>query len=417
MKNIWQSLEYIKEQSKNKTIVFWGRSEDWVHKTIKELSGISIEAIVDINEVYHNTSFYDIPVISPSKLNEIEDDIFIVITGGTYESIIDSISDMNYKKGTEYCCSPVFKDWAILHDMRDYEQNLLIVSSDHTEKEGGKRYSRLGGGLFTFNTSTNKLEKKVDGHFRQIVEVDNLYYVVEYVEKLVYVIDKEYNILHKYKIDQSEKQNEKPNSCGIAYHPKKEQFYIANAGSDVINIYKKQNFQYVDSIHISQKSTQKGGGLHHINDLTIADDSLFVTCFSITGVWKNDFMDGGIFEYDVNNIQKSPNVLINTLWKPHSIEYINNKICYLDSMRGNLHIGNQVVAGYFQGFARALAYDNRFYYVGQSEAMYLKELFHINSNTILNSGIYMFDATNKVSRFYTFPELSNVHDILVINND
>jgi hypothetical protein len=411
---IWKSWTELRKSCKDKKVILWGRSEDWVHKTLQKLDGINVECIVDINPEYANTFYYELPVVLPEKLKNYGKDIMIIITGGVYESILDSIEELGYIPGAQCCCSPEFKDWALLHEIREYDQNLLIACSDYDEKEGGKRYSKMGGGLYLFNTRTLMLDKKLSGHFRQMVLVDDLYYIVEFVEKLVYVVNKKYELVTKYKIDQSEKQNEKPNGCGITYHPKKQLFYVANAGSDTINVYKKDGFKHIDTIFISEKSTKAGGGLHHINDLTIADNSLLVSCFSVTGTWKKDIMDGGIFEYDTDDLKKAPNILVNSLWKPHSVKFINNKVCYLDSMRGDFWIGNQKIAGKFLGFARALAFDGRFYYVGQSEDMYMSELFGIKDNIMLNAGMSLYDAENKVSRFYSFPHLSNIHDVLIM---
>ena len=39
---------------------------------------------------------------------------------------------------------------------------------------------------FSGEAAFKYLEKKVNGHFRQIIEVDNNYFVVEFVEKKVY---------------------------------------------------------------------------------------------------------------------------------------------------------------------------------------------------------------------------------------
>lgn len=414
MSGIWKEWSEVRKACENKKVILWGRSEDWVHKTLQKLDGIKIEYIVDNNKEYDGTMYHNIEVVQPNKLKSLGTNIMIIITGGVYESILDSIEELGYAQGKDCCCSPVFKDWALLHEIREYDQNILISCSDYDEKEGGKRYSKMGGGLYTFNTCTLKLEKKLGGHFRQMVLVDEFYYIVEFVEKLVYVVDKNYNLVAKYPLDQTKNQNEKPNGCGIAYDSKRKLFFVANAGSDTINIYEKNNFKHIDTIFISRKSTKAGGGLHHINDLTVSENSLLVSCFSVTGSWKKDIMDGGIFEYDLDDLDAKPEILVNSLWKPHSVEVIDNKVCYLDSMRGDFWIGNQKIAGKFLGFTRALAFDGKFYYIGQSEDMYMSELFGVKDNIMLNAGVSLYDVKNKVSRFYSFPHLSNIHDIIVI---
>ena len=85
-------------------------------------------------------------------------------------------------------------------------------------------------------------------------------------------------------------------------------------------------------------------------------------------------------------------------------------------MRGRLYTKSQEYAIEFQSFARGLAFDGRFYYVGSSEDMYMSERFGHSSNIMLNAGFFMVDAKTKASRFFPMMENMNIHDILVVND-
>jgi hypothetical protein len=410
MQDIWKSWVELKKISRDKKVVLWGRSEDWVPKTVPK---IECDYIIDRNMAYSGTTFSGLTVFQPEKLlNEIKDDIYIVITGGVYESICASIDELGFIPGRHYCVTPEIRDWGLLQEIREYDKNIIVSCSDYGEK-GKKRSSPLGGGIYICNTKDNTLIKKIGGHFRQIIFVDNFYYVTEFVEKKIYVLDSDFSVVNRLNIDQSTDMNEKPNGCGIAYHDGMELFFVANAGSDHINIYEKNNFRCIEKIQISDKFSKYGNGQHHINDICIADDNLIVSCFSISGNWKRGILDGGMISFDLNNINKGFDVLTDGLWMPHSVQYIDGNICYLDSMRGDFWVGNKKVEGNFPGFARGLTYDGRFYYIGQSEDMYMSRLFGVKSNIMCNAGVYLFDIDNKVSRFYSFPFLMNVHDLLI----
>jgi len=391
----------------------WGRSEDWVPKTLPKLKSSKDKYIVDINPSYQGTVFRGLSVYLPDKLkDENKDDIYVIITGGVYESIATSLNDLGFEPGKHYCCTPEIKDWGLLQEIREYDKNIIIACSDYKDKSK-KRHSKMGGGIYVYNTKENTLEKKIAGHFRQVKRVDEYFYAVEWVEKKIYVLSKDFTKIKELEIDQTSDKSEKPNACGIAYHKGKDLIFIANAGSDTINIYKKKNFKCIDTIHISDKFLKTGDGKHHINDICISDDNLLVSCFSISGYWKKGILDGGILSYDINNFKKGFDVLTSDLWQPHSVEYIDGKICYLDSMRGDFWVGNKKVEGRFPGFIRGLTYDGRFYYIGQSEDMYMSRLFRVKDNIMCNAGVYLFDIENKVSRFYSFPFLMNVHDLLI----
>ena len=399
--------------STKKKVILWGRSDDWVPKTISKLKNFEDKYIIDINPAYNETYFHGLPVHLPNKLNdEKKKDIYIIITGSVYENIADSLDKLGFEAGKNYCCTPEIKDWSLLQEIREFDKDIIIACSDYSDKSK-KRFSKMGGGIYVFNTKKHELEKKYAGHFRQIIKVDDSYYTVEWVEKKVYVFSKDFKKIGEFDIDQTKEQSEKPNACGIAYHKKTDLFFIANAGSDTINIYEKKNFKCIDTIHISDKFVKYGDGQHHINDICVADDNLLVSCFSISGYWKRGILDGGILSYEIGNFEKGFDVLSKDLWMPHSVEYINGNICYLDSMNGNLWVGNKKVEGKFPGFMRGLTYDERFYYIGQSETMYMSRLFKVKDNIMCNAGIYLFDIDNKVSRFYSFPFMMNVHDLLV----
>ena len=172
MNEIWKTWTEVKKVCKDKKVIFWGRSEDWIPKTLKNCDFVKEKYIVDVNPTYNETSFSGLNVYLPEKLkDENRNDIYIIITGGVYESIVESLDSMGFVAGKEYCCTPEIKDWGLLQEIREYDKNIIVSCSDYSEK-GGKRYSKLGGGIYLCNTRDNTLEKKISGHFRQIVKVD-----------------------------------------------------------------------------------------------------------------------------------------------------------------------------------------------------------------------------------------------------
>ena len=409
MEDIWKSWPEIYHLTKGygKKVILWGRSDDWLPKIIPKLKHVKDLYIVDQNPAYNNTYFMDIPVYLPERLeDEYKDDVYVIITGAVYDSISHDLKKLGYKPGINYCCSPEMKDWGILQEIREYNKNIIIACSDYKDKSK-KRWSQMGGGIYTLNTRDNKLKKHIDGHFRQIINVDDFYYAIEFVEKKIYKISKDFKVIDKY-----DDHFEKPNACGIAYHPRTKTFFVANAGTDTIHIFNR-SFDKVDDISISRKYEMYGDSQHHINDICIVGDQLLISCFSISGNWKKGIMDGGIVSIDINQLHRKPEVVVQGLWMPHSIEFINGNISYLDSMNGDFYITTQKIEGKFNGFIRGIAYDGRFYYIGQSEDMYTSRLFGIKDNIMCNAGVYLFDKETKVSRFYSCPFIMNVHDILI----
>ena len=417
MNDIWKSWTEVKKICGGKRrVILFGRSEDWVPKTVPKLDLVKTRYIVDSNPAYKGSSFSGLPVYPPDELyKEDKNDIYVIITAGPYESVAEQLLQMGFLPGDHFCCTPELKDWGLLQEIRDYEQSIIVSCSDYSVK-GKKRYSKWGGGIYVCNTLKNDLQKSVPGHFRQLTQVEDRIYAVEFVEKKIYVLSKKLEIVDTLLLDDPNVEDkEKPNACGIAYHSKNKWIFVANAGSDTINIYDQDDFRLLHKIHFSEKFNLVGDGQHHINDICIVEDNLYVSYFSISGNWKRGILDGGISEYNVNSLTSGSRPVVAGLWMPHSVEYIDGNLCYLDSMRGEFYIGNQKVAGKFPGFVRGLTYDGRFYYIGQSEDMYMSRLFRVSDNIMLNAGIYLFDVATKVSRFYSFPYIMNVHDLLILS--
>ena len=85
-------------------------------------------------------------------------------------------------------------------------------------------------------------------------------------------------------------------------------------------------------------------------------------------------------------------------------------------MRGRLYLQTPSHIGEFDGFVRGLAFDGRFYFIGQSEDMYMGRVFGTRKNIMLNAGFYLFDPETKASRFYPMLDNMNIHDILILKD-
>lgn len=406
MSSWWLSWPEVNTLIKNKRVLLYGRSEDWVPKTLQRLIK-QPELIIDRNPIYKNTDYKGIDVVQPEHLTQFnKNDIFIVITSGVYEGIVSTLIDMGFKPGIHFTNSPEYRDYALLEDMRNYQQEIIVSCSDYHDNTK-TRYSRAGGGLYRYSIGPNTHEQLVKGSFRQIIDVGEFYYAVEFVELKLYVFDKQFQVVKTHDLDAA-------NYCGIDYDPGRNLLIIINASHDSISRYRVEDFILVDRFYYnSNKAKDSTTSQHHLNDCCIDGDYLYVSYFSHSGNWKKGIHDGGISEFHLDNLEAGPRPIVSGLWKPHSPKMIQGDLCYLDSMRGHLYTNNQVIAGEFPGFARGLAADERFYYVGQSEDMYMSRRFGTCNNIMLNAGFFMFDIQTKASRFYPMLDNMNIHDLLI----
>lgn len=404
--NWWLEWHEIIDISKQREVVFYGRSEDWTPKALKK---IKPSCIVDNNSLYQKTKYREIPILSTKEgLYKKSNRPFVIITAGIYDGIISELLDNDFIPGNDFSCCPDFRDIKLLDEFREHNKKILVTCSDYNEPSRA-RYSKGGGGLYLYDLISGISEKKVSGSFRQIVFKDNNYYVVDYVACEVLVISKEFEIINRFQLDA-------PNYCGLAYNQNKNIFILINTGKDTISIHSGDNFELLDRVHYSLQKELEGISEHHLNDVCCDGNEIYVTYFSHSGNWKKGIFDGGVSKINVNDLSKPPTVMVQGLWKPHSPEIIEGELCYLDSMRGRLYTKSQEHTVEFQSFSRGLAFDGRFYYVGSSEDMYMSERFGHSSNIMLNAGFFMLDAKKKASRFFPMMENMNIHDILVLND-
>ena len=137
--------------------------------------------------------------------------------------------------------------------------------------------------------------------------------------------------------------------------------------------------------------------------------------FSMTGNWMRDVFDGAILEYDIVT-KELVGPVIQNLWMPHNIKFIEGSLHVLDSLPGQLKTNNAKVIGEFPAFTRGLAHDGVYYFIGQSRNRNYSKNIGVSKNVSIDAGIIDFDGYTKASRFLQLPpKISELHSILLID--
>ena len=172
----WLNWKEVKKQSNKKTLIFFGRSEEWIRKSLKV---VKPKYIVDSQKLFWGSKYENIEIVSidSKKIKSIKDPFFLITTG-SYESVIQTLNKKKYKPGINYACCPEYKDFAELNFIKNYKKKIIFTSPDYQQKRG-TRFSKAGGGIFTTELGTPhekfNYEKKIDGQFRQIIKFKDNY--------------------------------------------------------------------------------------------------------------------------------------------------------------------------------------------------------------------------------------------------
>lgn len=402
----WKSWQDFNRAIKRKEVVFFGVSDDWTGKTLRK-SPIKSFYFVDNNKSWYGTKFLDAEIKSPKILTDGKKDRFVVITSGAYESIYPQLIEYGLKPGSDFCISPALNNLKTITDVHTHEAKILLSSPDH------KIYSHLdeggdvGGGLFTYDISTNECEKVLNGTFHQIVDTGDGFYVAD-EEKGICWISKDFKLLDEF----GQGDGDKPH--GIAYCPERNLVFLARTGKDMISVFDAKTKKNSFDILLTNKIEKAGKPGHWINDMFIRGDYLYISMFSHTGSYLDGVYDGGVLQVKIDD-PKERHVLIRDLWMPHSVCFFDSDICILDSMNGHFYKTDKNIIGEFFGFVRGLAHDGVYYYVGQSETRYFDRLKGIRKNIGMSAGFYLFDEDTKAAKFFTIPSLRQVRDLVVLS--
>ena len=102
---------------------------------------------------------------------------------------------------------------------------------------------------------------------------------------------------------------------------------------------------------------------------------------------------------------------------PHNVEFYMNEIHALDSLRGNLVIGDNKNTAHFSGFSRGMAYVNtKIIAIGQSKNRNHSKLLGLSNNISIDCGIVFYDIKSKLSRQIILPQdIGEIHSIRCSN--
>ena len=104
------------------------------------------------------------------------------------------------------------------------------------------------------------------------------------------------------------------------------------------------------------------------------------------------------------------------MWMPHSVMRVNGKLTLLNSMAGELWSASYGLLGKTSGFARGLAYDDKYFYIGITEHRYPEKLLGISDNISMDTGFYVFDPISKMSKFYNLTNIESIHSLHIFQD-
>ena len=395
----WKSFGELIEINLSRSTIIWGAS-NWVERTLNLLpKNYKVECIVDNNKNNQGVKYLNYKVKNPTFLNSKKKKPFVLICTGSYFSVIKDLEKLNYVMGIDYSVTPLLQKRAFVDKFLSSNHEILFTSPEHNFEKN------KGGGLYKLDTKSNKVEKVISGKFRGITKFKEGYIVNDMLMGAK-IYDKNFKLIKIIKLKKNCEAH------GNYFCPFDKKLYVAQPGRDSIGIY-NLNKNSIEEIFISSKWKKNKKDNHHINDLYVNEHSIFVSMFSLSGNWMNDVYDGSIIEIS-KKTKKITGVLSTNLWMPHSVNYINNSICYVDSMKGNVVTSSHNVISNLDGFIRGLDFKDGYFFTALSQHRYPEKLIGKKKNISLDCGIVKIDPENGFTKFFQIENTNSIHSLIVL---
>lgn len=394
----WKTWEELSEKAGARKVVFWGAS-NWIERTLDHME-VDAAFVVDGSTLNQGTVYCGLDVVPPQKLTEIDRDAhYVVITTGNYESVIESLHGFGWVMGEEFCCTPLLNERRHVDELVSHTQKVLLTSPEHFASE------TAGGGLYRYSLPDHGVDKLYVGKCRGVARSGGKTFVVDMLRGVV-ILDEAYVEIGLVELE----PNSEPH--GLCVDAANNRLFVATPGRDSVAQYNLTSLKLENEIHITGKWHRNRKDNHHVNDLCLHENSLYVSLFSMSGNWLHDAFDGGVIEIDLETGTVLGPV-VSGLWMPHSVSMISGKLTYIDSMRASLHNSSWTALGRFNGFVRGLDHDGKYYFLGVSRHRYPERLPKTESTISLDTGFYVFDAETRMSRFFNMYATQTIHSLVV----
>ena len=403
--SFWKDYHEINHIIKDKKyLFFWGASER-VERTLKKLSTTNTKKfIIDINQNNVGSTLNNIHIFDIKKLKKIitkSNEFFIIITTSNYNSVIKELDKLSLIRGEHFCNSPTLNKNKLLDDFELLDFNFIISSPDQKVSS-----SKCGGGIYLFNTMTRKLKKKYSGKTRGLSKHKNHFYFID-MQKGLIKMNKDFKIKKIIKI----LPKSEPHGVCIDEHGR--YAYIGTPGRDSVIKINLIKSKIEDEYFISNLWKENKKDNHHVNDIFINNDKLYISLFSFTGKWLEEKFDGGVLCIDLKS--KKRKILTKKIMMPHSITKHKDKFYILESLTGNLRSPFDKKIFEFNNFLRGMTFidDRNIIVMGMTNHRYPERYFKKNNKSLFfNSGLILFDYKNNISKIYDISmNIKNIHSV------
>jgi hypothetical protein len=368
-------------------------------KTLKRY-GIPVFA-VDNSKATWGTTWNDLAVLSPpelvSKLGEQEIER-IVICSTSYKDIITQLIDLGVPEELIEVTT-VLDSVVASNEIEDIRFDLLFASGLPSHEK-----DQTGGGIFRLrgDRNDNSISKLYSGNCHGMSRKGSKVFFTD-SDVGVYQLDlSDFAIKKVFDVEKGFR--------GHGLHVSDYHVYIACSYRDSVVKFNMAG-HIVDEFEISDLCRETGRPYHHVNDICVFQDDIYLSMFSKTGSWQNGFLDGCIAK--INLKTKSISFPLEQLGMPHNIKVNAEGYHVCNSLYSELRSNNRSVLFRGNGFLRGFFENKDSYIIGESKN---RNFASLKDRPLLNA--CLDTRINFVSKKYGAyvsvqlpPSISEIHSI------
>lgn len=361
--------------------------------------------LVDIEVGLAGSRQSGVEIIDPSALCGLTGPRpYVVVCTAEIADAARSLDGLGFAPRRDYLISPMLSHERPVVELAACRARLLFTSGAPASDAAD-----WGGGIYELEIDGDRsaCRKVYDGPCYAVRELGEALVAVDPKRGLL-VMDRRYRVTREISLPLTAWCH------GLAFRPDRSRCYVAATQLDRVLVF-DADFAPAGEILLSGAPGGGEDGAHHPNDLLAHGDGLFVSVFSRSGQRRLDVNDGAVLAIDPAQ-GRVVGPVVEDLWMPHSPAVVAGSLVVLDSFRGRLCRSGGRTVGQFPGFARGLAHDGRFFYVGQNRNRQYHRLPAGHPGHSLDTAIVIFDEGTQLYRSVPLPRaLTDVHAILVLD--
>lgn len=350
--------------------------------------------VYDNNKNMHGASLLGVTIESPDNLSDKIGDIIICTT--SISEVEHQLSKMGLKN--KILVAPEINEFKYQSQLDNYKGEFLVASGLPSNNMHGS-----SGGLYKLSVDKDEFEvtNVMSGSCHSVIKFDDGF-AVAHQEKGIVILSDDLEIKKLIDLPLNSRCH------GLAHSDNS--FWVACSNRD--SILEVSNLGEIkQEIFISKRREQLGSAQHHINDLCLVDDDLYVSMFSLSGSWKKGIYDGGVRR--ISLVDKSADAVVENLTLPHSVKIFDRSFIVLNSFHGSMLSFGKYEDYTFNGFLRGFDVDDSYFYFGESRNRNSTGLKPKRFPVSIDTNLQIVDRSYGYSRGIPLPSyLSEIHSVL-----